>query len=53
MDAEVCPSLKSRIPRVGVTSRDAEGVVTSHETETSVNVPLSLVTVSVVVEGML
>ena len=50
-EADVCPSVKSRTPTVGVTSRAAEGVVTSQATETSVNVPLSLMTVKVVVEG--
>lgn len=49
----VCPSVKSKMPRVGVTSRAAESVVTCQETVTSVNVPLPLVTVSVVLEGVL
>lgn len=37
---------------MGVMSRSAEGVVTCQVTETSVNVPLLLVTIKVVVEGM-
>jgi hypothetical protein len=37
---------------MGVTSRSAKGVVTSQATETSVNVPLLLMTVKVVLEGM-
>ena len=51
-EAEVCPAAKFRVPLVGVMSRSAEGVVTCHITETSVNVPLLLMTVKVVVEGM-
>ena len=51
-EAEVCPAAKFRTPLVGETSRLAKGVVTCHVTETSVNVPLLLTTVKVVVEGM-
>ena len=52
-EALVCPSVKKRTPPVGVTSREADGVVICHVTVTSVNVPLSLMTVRVVVEGRL
>ena len=51
-EAEVCPGGKFRTPLVGVMSRSAKGVVTCQATETSVNVPLLLMTVKVVVEGM-
>ena len=51
-EAEVCPAEKFRTPLVGVTSRSAKGVVTCQMTEMSVNVPLLLMTVRVVVEGM-
>ena len=51
-EAEVCSAAKFRLPLVGVMSRFAEGVVTCHVTETSVNVPLFLITVKVVVEGI-
>ena len=40
------------MPLVGVTSRAAEGVVICQLTDTSVNAPLLLMTVSVVVDGM-
>ena len=51
-EAEVCPAGKFRTPLVGVTSRSAKGVVTCQATEISVNVPLLLMMVKVVVEGM-